>query len=99
MDHLTWWGNTITDLGWIASLERDPSSIKSSKNPIEPGDFVLLPPKFDPRVRLAQSTDSGTSGPMVSVIDAEKEEGVRKFVASFVKNIDRESRAESSGVA
>ena len=98
-DQQVWLKNTIAESGWIANFERNPSGGKASKNPIKPGDIVLLPGEFDPRVRLAIGIESGTMGQIVSVIDGEKEDGVRKFVASFIKNIDREFTGESSGVA
>src|SRR5262249_24095503 len=99
MDHRSWWKNVLADLNWVVRFERNPELTQPSGRPIEPGDLVLLPSKFDPRLRVALEVEPGTRGPIVSVADGKNEDGIRRFVSSFLKTVEWPSVLERSGAA
>lgn len=86
-DSLAWFAEAIGLLERVAEVQGAPLEKHLQRQPRQ-GDLVLLPKGFTPRVRLAIRTEVGTRGLLVSVLDAEKDEGERKFSASYVHVLD-----------
>jgi hypothetical protein len=93
VDAPAWWSGQLRLLKEAVGLEEKLFLAKRSNDAITPGDFVVLPPDFEPRLRLALYVETGRNGLMVTVVDADTEDGVRKFLGPFLKRIPRTSGA------
>ncbi|MFT3770134.1 MAG: hypothetical protein QM820_32295 [Minicystis sp.] len=84
VDHQRWISTHVRLLELVAQLAAVPETARAGTRAVRPGDLVVLPERFWPRVRLATEVYPGALGMQVAIVDLDDENGVRKFLTGRV---------------
>jgi hypothetical protein len=88
VDSLGWVQTHLRFVDQVVALERAPIAASLRTPPVRPGNLVVLPQKFVPRVRVAIDVYPGTKDTQVTVVDLQSETGARKFLIGWLSWMD-----------
>ena len=96
-DGRAWLNTHLEFLQDFAFASTSPDQCEANGSPPQPGDLVLLPEIFDPRVRLVVNVGPGGQGATLAVVDEDNDSGIRKFLADRVPRLVPPVRLKALG--
>ncbi|MEZ4226809.1 MAG: hypothetical protein R3B13_38055 [Polyangiaceae bacterium] len=73
----------------VAEVSRSPDTAGQLSRAPRPGDLVVLPERFSPRVRICLAVEASATGVLVEVLDEFDEQGTKKFLSNRVGLVSR----------